>query len=244
MKIATLNLRHNNDRWDERLPLVVQALQVIDADVVGLQEVWLPFQQAHLIANELNQQSSDRPYSVQVEPKWGDDPVEGVGILSRLPVLESAPLDLPHEPRVALRITVEADGKIVHIANTHLHHRPRDESIRLPQMEAVLQWMFAHSPERWFLTGDMNAQTETSTIQAALQRLNSAYFDAHQQQPVTFPTPLVTTEQYPDVCIDYIFYDATAFKVNSAQVFANQSAPADETLYPSDHYGLVAEFDL
>jgi endonuclease/exonuclease/phosphatase family metal-dependent hydrolase len=235
MKIATLNLRHNNDRWPERLPLVVEALRQTNADVIGLQEVWLPIQQADLIATALNQHTPDRPYSVHVESKWGDDPVEGAAILSRLPVLDSARLDLPHEPRVAQRITVEINGQPVHIANTHLHHRPRDESIRLPQMQTVLDWMFAHSSERWLLTGDMNAQPDTSTINAALQRLKSAYFEIHHEQPLTFPTPLVTLENYPPVCIDYIFYDANRFNAKSAAVFANQPHPDDETLYPSDH---------
>ena len=243
MKIATLNLRHNNDRWDERFPLVVDALHGTDADVIGLQEVWLPIQQAHLIAHDLNQRTPNRPYSVHVEPKWGDNPVESIGILSRLPVLDSARLDLPIEPRVAQRITVEIDGQSAHIANTHLHHRPRDESVRLPQMRAALDWMFAHSAGRWLLMGDMNAIPESATIQAATERLKSAHFELHHAEPITFPTPLVTLENYPPVCIDYIFYDANTIDVKSVHVFANQCHADDATLYPSDHYGLVAEIE-
>ncbi len=242
MKIATLNLRHNNDRWEQRMPLVIAALHQTEADVIGLQEVWLPLQQAHVLADSLNKFMPDRPYSVQVEPKWGDDPVEGVGILSRLPVLDSARLDLPREPRVAQRVTVEVDGQPVHIANTHLHHRPRDESVRLPQMRAMLDWMYAYSSDRWLLTGDMNAQPDTETINAALQRFQSAYYEFNREHPTTFPTPLVTMDDYPAVCIDYIFYDPQNFVVKSAQVFANTGDPDDPTLFPSDHYGLVAEF--
>lgn len=54
MKILTLNLRHNQDRWEDRLPLIIDALHTEQADVVSVQEVWLGFQQAHLIADKLN----------------------------------------------------------------------------------------------------------------------------------------------------------------------------------------------
>jgi endonuclease/exonuclease/phosphatase family metal-dependent hydrolase len=244
MKIATLNLRHDNDRWNERFLLVVDALHGTDADVIGLQEVWLPIQQASVIADALNQRTPDRPYSVHIAPKWGDNPVEAAGILSRLPAQDSARLDLPLEPRVAQRITVEIDGQLVHIANTHLHHRPRDESVRLPQIQAALDWMFAHSAGRWLLMGDMNAVPTSETIQLAGKRLKSAHFTFHQAEPITFPTPLVTLENFPPVCLDYIFYDADAFDVKSVKVFANQPHADDATLYPSDHYGLIAELSL
>jgi endonuclease/exonuclease/phosphatase family metal-dependent hydrolase len=146
---------------------------------------------------------------------------------------------------VAQRIRIELNGRTVHIANTHLHHRPtHDESIRLPQMQTLLHWMYAYSPTGWLLTGDMNALPTSATSAEAEKQLDSAYFTVHQQHPITFPTPLVTTASYPPVCIDYIFYDAQTFDVKSAQVFADQSHSEIETLYPSDHYGLLADFEL
>ncbi|MAS35793.1 MAG: hypothetical protein CL610_17420 [Anaerolineaceae bacterium] len=246
MKIATLNLRHNQDRWDERFPLVVDSLHDEQADVIGLQEVWLEIHQAHMIADALNQHTPQQPYDVYLQPKWGDQPVEGIAILSRLPALAHERLELPEGQRIAQRIVVNVDGKSVNIANTHLHHRPQeDESIRLPQMQALLTWMFERAPDRWLLTGDMNAQPESTTIAAALDRLQSAYYDVHQQQPVTFPTPLVA-DQLPDWAwtIDYIFYTARSMRVSGCHVMADQAAPDDPKLYPSDHFGLAAQVEV
>ncbi len=246
MKIITLNLRHNQDRWEERFPLVVDTLYQEQSDLIGLQEVWMPIQQAHLIANELNARMPDQPYHVLVEPKRGTESVEGIGILSRLPVLEHGRLELPEGERVAQRIVVEIDGQRVHFANTHLHHRPiEDESIRLPQMRALLDWMFSHSSERWILSGDMNALPESTTIAAAGERLQTAYFAAHGTHPITFPTPLVyhTVPEWR-ACIDHIFFDPQTLRVTDARVVANQSPANDATLYPSDHYGLAVEFDI
>ncbi len=244
MKIATFNLRHDADRWEERYPLVVDALHEQQADVIGLQEVWFPIQQAHMIADALNARTPAQPYSVYVEPKWGErESAEGVGILSRLPVLEHERLELPQGHRVAQRVAVQADGQTVHIANTHLHHRPlEDESIRLPQMQALIAWMYQRAPGGWLLTGDMNAQPESETIAHARERLASAYYDLHHEHPYTCPTKL-TPDFYTNprrLCIDYIFYDPAVYRVVEAEVFANQPHPEDERLYPSDHFGVAA----
>lgn len=243
MRIATLNLRHNEDRCEERLPLIVEALQAVQADVIGLQEVWLGFRQAHQIAEGLNQRTPEKPYQVLVEPKWGPQPTEGVGFLTRLPVVEHERLELPVIERVALRIVVEIEGQRWHIANTHLHHRPvDDESIRMAQMRALLDWMYDRSPQGWLLTGDMNALPDSATVRAATERLESAFFRVHGQHPVTFPTPLAQAEYgQRAVCIDYIFFDPQTFQISDAAVIAAQGHPHDPTLFPSDHYGLMAD---
>lgn len=245
MKIATLNLRHNADRWDERFPLVVDTLAGVGADVIGLQEVWLEIEQAQMVADALNKKAADDPYDVYTVGKWGPQPVEGIALLSRLPIVDNDMLQLPGEGyRVAQRITVEIGGQPLHIANTHLHHRPMDdESIRLPQMQRLLDWMFDHASLRWLLTGDMNALPHSATIRAALGHLHSAYHTVHGVHPVTFPTPLVDTG-LPDVCIDHIFYDAQNLRPVSVHIVGDQSDAHDDTLYPSDHYGLIAEFDV
>lgn len=246
VKIVTLNLRHDQDRWDERFPLVVDCLHRTEADVIGLQEVAIPIRQAHLIADTLNAQSPNQPYSVWVEPKWGEEANrEGIAILSRLPVLEHERLELPEGQRVAQRVVVEVDGVRVNIANTHLHHRPiEDESIRLPQMRALLDWMFSRASSHWLLTGDMNALPESSTIAAANERLQSAYFSVHGEHPITFPAPLAAAIRGDyRACIDHIFFDA-ALHVTAARIIGDETPPDDPTLSASDHLGLAADIEV
>jgi hypothetical protein len=44
-------------------------------------------------------------------------------------------------------------------------------------------------------------------------------------------------------CLDYVWLTGRARAV-SARVAANEHAPGDPTLYPSDHFALVAEVEV
>jgi endonuclease/exonuclease/phosphatase family metal-dependent hydrolase len=243
IKVLTLNLRHNSDRWPERIPLVVDTLKGQSPDVIGLQEVWLSMQQAELIVNQLNA-GTDRPYSVFTASKWGEELVEGIAMVSRLPVVAYEHTNLPLTSRIAQRLRVMVDDQPVDIVNTHLHNHPEcDESIRLPQMEHILHWMFEREGDcRWILMGDMNAQPGSSTIQAAARHFKSVL----PTGVVTFPAPLRARE-YPagsDIQIDHILYCESRLQLLNGAVVAQQTHPDDPTLSASDHYGIVAEFAL
>ncbi|GAB4438990.1 MAG: hypothetical protein Kow00120_06750 [Anaerolineae bacterium] len=243
-----LNLRHNADRWPERRALVIAALRAEQPDVIAFQEVWLPIRQAHDIAEALNAPRSDRPYHVVVAEKSLPDPQEGIALLSRAPIVEHERLALPGAGgRVAQRIRIEVGGRMVDVANVHLHHRPfGDESVRLPQVRRLLDWMFARGDgvaRRWLLAGDFNAPPETPTVQAARARLESACRAVQGVEPGTFPTPMAEAD-YPGgrVTLDYVFYDPAHFRAEAAWLACARPHPDDPTLYPSDHFGLAATF--
>lgn len=242
MKILTLNLRHNQDRWEERFPLVVDVLQQHQPDIIGFQEVWIPIQQADLILNSFSAQEHMHLY---VLPKQGDYGREGIAIASRYPIISHETLDLPDGERVAQRALIDVDGSILCFCNTHLHDKPANESIRLPQMQALLEWL-ADVTYPTILTGDMNARPESTTILKAKAKYQSAYEVAHGSEPaVTCPTPL-DTNFHPDRCsaIDYIFFSDDSLQVTSASIVADIPHPDDDRLYPSDHYGILATIDL
>lgn len=252
MKIVTFNLRHDADRWTERRSLIVQALSEQNADLIAFQEVAIPIRQAHEIAHDLNAAIGGQPYAVHVQPKGGDERLyEGIAILTKLPAVEVDAIDLPGGNRVAQRIRVIWDGKPLNLINTHLHHLPEeDESIRAPQMRAILAWIAAlaktHREDRWVIVGDLNAQPHSETIQHAVKVLRSAYLTVHGSEPFTFPTPLVTNsgELYPPMAIDYVFFDPAFLNVISAELVGTMPAKNDPTLYPSDHFGIAAELTL
>lgn len=242
MKILTLNLRHHRDRWNERFPLVVDVLRQHQPDIIGFQEVWIPIQQANIILNQLSDKESMNLY---VLPKQGDYGREGIAIASRYPIISHETLDLPGGERVAQRALIEVDGTTFCFSNTHLHDKPADESIRLPQMQALLQWL-ADVSHPTILTGDMNARPESTTIRESKTRYQSAYEVVHGSEPsVTCPTPL-DTNFHPDRCstIDYIFFSEDKLQVTGASIVADIPHPDDETLYPSDHYGILATIKL
>ncbi len=246
MKIATLNLRADSDRWDERFPLVVDTLHAADADVIALQEVRIKIQQAQLIADTLNQRDPQSRYTVHLCKDWFTPHILANAILARVPAIAHERIELPQGFRTAQRLLFALDGREVLVANTHLHHKPyRDETIRLPQMRYLLDWLAqAHRP--YILVGDMNARPASVTIQHAKHDhgLRSAHETVQGREPAqTFPTPLRTDKVLKPRAIDYIFCTAH-WQITACRVIGDQPHPADATLYPSDHFGLVGACHL
>ncbi|NJL55810.1 hypothetical protein HC928_11915 [bacterium] len=60
---------------------------------------------------------------------------------------------------------------------------------------------------------------------------------------MTHPTPL-NPEREPglSLAIDYLLFDPAYLRVVEARRIADRPHPADATLYPSDHYGIMAQF--
>ena len=244
MKLLTLNLRHDADRWEQRAPLVVAELGHLDPDVIAFQEVALTIRQAHVLAVQVAA-ITGRTYEVVVDAKAERDPQEGIAILTRLPILEHERRELPGGARVAQRVVVNRDGLLLNVINTHLHHRPPgSERTRLKQARDLLEWV-GHQDGRSLATvlaGDMNAAPDSSTYALIRQRFSSAYVAVHGREPeYTFPTPLVRIP-YPSKTLDYIFYSADRLEVRDVQIVFSRPPAGDETLYPSDHFGLMAAF--
>jgi endonuclease/exonuclease/phosphatase family metal-dependent hydrolase len=248
LKTLTLNLRHNEDNWDMRLLLIAELLQDQQPDIIAFQEVWLPISQADFLAALMNRMNpAHQPYAVSTAAKTVEKSQEGIALLSRLEITDHATIALPEGGRVAQRIAVQRHGKTLHIANTHLHHRPiEDESTRLPQMKCLLEWMFAHSEGPWLLLGDMNAQPESDTLKLALEKFKSAHHEMNGLHPTTFPTPMAAKRYPADLALtlDYVLYQPAHFAVKKARVIGEHAHPDQASVYPSDHFGLMAEFEL
>jgi hypothetical protein len=75
----------------------------------------------------------------------------------------------------------------------------------------------------------------------------SAYLDANGAEPaVTWPSGIqaetMDTDGDPN-CLDYIWYSGSV-RVHSARLAADQPPPNDPTIYPSDHFAIVAEVEI
>ena len=245
MKVITLNLRFTADRWRERFPMIIDLLHTEQADVIGLQEVALKIQQAHLILGALNYLNPQNPYKLRVADDTFQPAILANAILSRYPIIQHERLCLPENFRIAQRIVIHIHDKILNIANTHLHHKPySNESIRLPQMKAVVDWLNHQAGDSVILMGDFNAQPDSETIDYAQQFFQSAHRAIHGYEPdKTFPTPLIDKDFKPRT-IDYILFSADTLRVVHAKLVGNQPHPNDASLYPSDHFGVCAEFDV
>lgn len=246
LTVATLNIRNLADRWDERMPLLLADMAALQPDVLGLQEVVYPLQQDRLIGAA----GEGRYESFRA---WAGRPEYGNAVLVREPLSATASqverLELGLN-RSALRLVlVLDDGTTVLTAVTHLHHLPTDEAERDDQARQLLDWLEASPPtDARVLVGDFNAEPDepaVARIRAAGYR--SAFVEANGADPdVTWPSGLQAPGMDDDGepgCLDYVWLHGPVRPV-SARLAWDRPAVGDPTLYPSDHFGIVADLEV
>jgi len=216
----------------------------------------------------------DRPYTVHLCPKSGKaKDHEGIAVLSRLPVDGEAHLDLQRQGRVAQYVRIKINDRRLIFANTHLYWEPGESKERLKQVERLLEWLRTTPADTVIVCGDFNSEPHHSATKRMRKHFSSAYQAFHGKEPdYTCPTPLTNRQDGMEQLaraawsiswrfaavlkgrtknasrnwrgtLDYIFVN-NGIKVKSCDVVLNQPALQDATLYPSDHFGLVAELIL
>jgi endonuclease/exonuclease/phosphatase family metal-dependent hydrolase len=244
VRVATLNIRNLADRWDERLPLLLADTAALAPDLLGLQEVVYVLQQDRLIGA-----AGDARY--REIRGWAGRPEYGNSLLVREPLAVdgSERLDLGLG-RSAHRVAVALPGGAgLLMAVTHLHHEVPDVEQRDGQAAALVAWLDAAPPKAaQVVVGDFNAVPE----EPAYARMRAAGFRSAcveangAEPPVTWPSglqaPAMDTDGDPG-CLDYIWVRGTA-AVAAARVVYDRPAVHDRTLYPSDHFGLVADLTI
>ncbi|HEV8714234.1 MAG TPA: endonuclease/exonuclease/phosphatase family protein, partial [Candidatus Binatia bacterium] len=181
---------------------------------------------------------------------------ESLAIVTRLPVVEHDGLDYLTMNNIAHRVRLKLDGGIfLDFYNTHLYWIPSREggAIRRQQAERLLQWVAMHGQEGpQVIVGDFNAIPTGQTTALMKRTFRSAHEVAQGQEPArTWPSPLISTVNVmrtfgvPSLplgysgTLDYIFV-SPGVEVQEARVVFDRPDAADETLYPSDHFGLMA----
>jgi len=249
IRVATLNLRNTSDRWKKRAPLLLDQLAELRPDVIALQEVRVPADQARWIVDRVNARLDDGggPYAFFQTNKAGlQGKFEGIAIMSRLPFEEQEWLDLHGGGRVAQRARLRLPGGgPLDVYNTHLHHERDAGELRLAQAQRILDWMAEHPEAPRVLAGDFNALRGEPPIALISNGLRSAYAAVHGREPErTVPTPLSAEWGTADPhVIDYIFV-GDGIEVGNAWLTFDRIDPADPRLCASDHYGLAADISI
>lgn len=262
VSLVTLNIlndRRAPTRWEERRFLLAEGLSRLAPDLIALQEVRLPDRHAHWLAEQLG------GYSVQVCPKtggWAEH--EGLAILSRLPVAAHDTLDLRTQSRVAQRVRVTVAGRSFGLVNGHFFWWTGDHPERVKQIRLLLDWL-RDWPAQWPLAicGDFNGEPHTAAIRLMRERFASAHALVHGVEPAyTAPAPLRRPAHPAQRLVvgllslianrtlkpwrgtlDYVFVN-DGVQVRDCRVVLNEPAPHDPSLYPSDHFGLMATLEL
>lgn len=252
LTVATINLRNRADRWLERRHLLVAQLVDSAPDLISLQEISMPIGQGRWLRNQINNRLSEtsrEPYRLIQRRKHHlrKGYYEGIGVLTKLPVLAHDSLPLGYGGRVALRVSVELGSRqMVDFVAVHLHHVAHDKQARLEQVMKLTGWLnMQQSVPYQIIAGDFNELPDGLAIQQMRQGYRSAFAEVHGYEPLaTFPTALVQPLSSWSGCLDYIFLSPAVGPVCAARVFCDQPADDDDTLYPSDHVGLLAEIEM
>ena len=241
MRVATLNLRNTADRWPARRALLVRQLVALAPDVIAVQELRMLPDQARWITGEVARQSAGRlVYRSHRRPKTGIAGLwEGIGVLSRLPVVSTGWLDLGTDRRVAQRVTVSAADGDLDVYNAHLGLG--GEVLRSGQARRLLDWMDGRRRGPAVLMGDLNARPGSPTIELLSGRLRSAHVAVHGcEPPRTVPTPLRAGAAGAGSVLDYVLVNDLVEVTDARLAFDEVEGP----LCASDHYGLVADLAL
>jgi len=98
------------------------------------------------------------------------------------------------------------------------------------------------------ITGDFNATPDEDGYKfLEANGYTSSFKKVHGREPEkTFPTGIIAPKMDIDVAgtFDYIWFKGKDLEVQNVEIFGNKCLPEDKTIYPSDHYGLKANFEF
>lgn len=257
VKVMTINLRNDSDEWKRRFPLIAAEIDRLEPDIIGLQEIEIADDAAEHL-NDLLAARGHAKYNLFQKRKPGIRGFftgEGVGIMSRWPIVEKHHEDLP-EMRVSVLARIKhPSGGFIDMTNTHLHHMGGAEAdgIRLEEAKQTID-LVDRNDDCWptFLTGDMNT---TESSQALKQFVSAGFVDSyrkvHGAETATTgnTSPIVLREgaftQNPRKRIDFVYGRSaggrTVKPVESVVGLRNHDGKG---FYPSDHLGVMTTFDV
>lgn len=249
LRVVEANISYGGQGTDNIINLnrITDWLVKLNPDVASLVETIGAYNDPTLITGLMKQKTGLTWYSYYV-PKYVGCP-EGVMVLSKWPIVSSAPLYMSYQMPVA-EATISVNGKHISFFSTHFQWPGNASAER--QVEANQLVAFASKfAEPRIIAGDLNAQVYTPEVGIVLQQYYGAWDEAISKGVATaYPSnPPSTLTRTRRSRIDHIFYSksASGATVTGAEV-PDQRAPNtaahvvvkigttdDEGVRPSDH---------
>ena len=238
LRVVTLNIYHDRADWPARLPLIVEQLRALDADVIALQEVL----QTETLPNQAETIAAALGYHVQFVSLDPQDRARRYGnaLLTRWPV--EAHVSTALAPREDSRsmgwAQIRFDGQPINVYFTHLHAGQGGAAIRRQQLEDAMTWIEGTAGDAPSLVlGDFNAPAGADEL-AVLDRFVDTYGAHH---PGDTETTTLNPHFFPDLRgrIDLVFAERGRFEVRDARIVLD--TPDAAGTWPSDHFGVHVE---
>jgi PKD repeat protein len=258
LRVVQANISYGGHGTDNIINLsrVATWLAKLNPDVASLVEAIGGYSDPSLITGLMKQKTGLTWYSYYV-PKFAGCP-EGVMVLSKWPIVSSAPLYMSYQMPVA-EATINVNGRLISFFSTHFQWPASASGER--QVEANQLVAFASKfAEPRIIAGDFNAQVYTPEVETILQQYYGAWDEAVSRGVATaYPdNPASSLTRTRKSRIDHIFYakGATGVSVAAAEV-PDQRAPNtagqvtvkigttdDKGVRPSDHNFIEATLNI
>ena len=231
VRVLTFNILHGaTTKGDFDLDKIASVIQNTNPDLVAMQEVDFKTNRArnYDLVTELGWRTKMAPLFGIAMPYDGGG--YGEGILTKMPILSSRNVALPHspenEPRAALQVLVQLEsGDTISFVGTHLEHQETSTD-RIDQVKMINE-TFASCKKPTILAGDLNATPNSEPISI----LKKYWTASDQKGTLTYPS------DDPEIKIDYIFFrPAEKWQVVETEVICDEIA--------SDHCAVLSVLKL
>jgi len=269
LRLVTFNLLHggpwsgftgNDGRLEGRLAIIIAELRALDADVIALQEAPVTRRRGDVAAriaealgwHHVHVRATDHVFHWRALGRLVTGVlgfVEGPAVLSGFPIVHSEVFDLPRcrrwlDPRVALRADVQTPAGVVAVFSTHTS---RDDC----QTRRVAELAAGATGRPAVVMGDLNITEGSPAFRVFHDRgfvdlFRLANPDGRGPtvwQRILEPSPTVSRR------VDYVLMrpgpEVTA-EVMASRVVLNTPGRHEGggVLWPSDHYGVLADVRL
>jgi len=254
------------------IAMIAKAIAFADADVVVFQEL----ENEYLLQGMVDTFLADKGYAYIACQRTNSGRGINLGVISRLPITSLTShrfktLTHPGAPdrtwrfaRDAMQITLDVDGRELHLFNVHLKSNgssPDDKNSKLWRtseaiaLKSLIREITAQDPNALILAlGDFNSNIETRPEQPrpwpateylrkpeadGTQLLNDAHDEiASYDERITIPG----SGPYPPAIFDYIYASP---KLHAMMIKGSAKVINQKTLTAgSDHYPLYATYDI
>jgi endonuclease/exonuclease/phosphatase family metal-dependent hydrolase len=233
-----------------RLAHIIQNLEQLDPDIVGLQEInETPGaggvdNQGLIITDSLTHHFGRAYYyyNSATHLAWDNTFLESIGIISKYPILQSgfSNLAMADFPRKVVWSSIDAPAGTVHFFNTHL-----STAVDVVQVQQILEYISAREQAdpgvASILTGDFNDTPESEAVRLLTgNESDTTFADTYHEANPSLPGYTVPAGSASSR-IDYVFSRRSGALVikESEVVFNTPFAPGQ---YCSDHYGVMTTF--
>ncbi|XP_052823295.1 uncharacterized protein LOC106882624 isoform X2 [Octopus bimaculoides] len=169
LKVATYNLWNIMFNWEVRKMRVIEMIETINPDVIAFQEVRMDSSSVRSQLLELQEKLADfnwmvvQPANDVQKPRhtyWNGWEREGIGILSKLPILKSTTISIPYmsgpdtNQRIALHAMIGySEDSAIHVLTVHFSY---DRQQQCNNAARILHYISEKELENVVLLGDFN----------------------------------------------------------------------------------------